>query len=108
MVETLAGIGEVNSVDDANRPAAASTLAFEGAEVLVSKLVSSMDLQSERLRLTKLIQDKSKQVDGVENRLANEGYLKNAKPELIAETRELLAAAQADLTAAQAAITSLG
>ena len=63
---------------------------------------------AERARLSKVIEAKAKQVSGFQGRLSNEGYVNNAKPELVAETRELLAAAQADLAAAEAALASLG
>jgi valyl-tRNA synthetase len=107
-VETLAGLGQVDALDDADRPAVASPLAFEGSEVLVSGLVDEMDLDAERARLQKLIEAKAKQVDGFENRLANPGYVNNAKPELVAETRDLLQTARNDLEAAEAAMAALG
>ena len=95
-------------VDGAERPAAASPLAFEGSEVLVSGLVDELDLDAERDRLAKLIEAKSRQIDGFEKRLANPGYVNNAKPELVAETRDLLDVARGDLEAARAAMASLG
>jgi valyl-tRNA synthetase len=106
VVQTLAGVGSVVDVG-AGRPEVASPLAFEGAEVLVSGLVDAADLEAERARLTKTIDAKSKQVDGFENRLGNPGYVNNAKPELVEETRQLLAAAKADLAAAEAALAAL-
>ena len=106
-VETLAGIGAVLAVEDA-RPAVASPLAFEGAEVLVSGLVDELDTDAERARLTKVIEAKAKQIAGFEGRLANPGYVNNAKPELVDETRSLLDAARADLAAAESALAALG
>ncbi|MEM9652154.1 MAG: valine--tRNA ligase [Actinomycetota bacterium] len=106
-IETLAGIGNVLDIDGAERPAVASPLAFEGSEVLVSGLVDEMDLGAERARLEKLIEAKSKQVDGFEKRLANPGYVNNAKPELVEETRQLLAVAKSDLDAAETAMAAL-
>ncbi|MDH3706133.1 MAG: valine--tRNA ligase [Acidimicrobiia bacterium] len=106
VVETLAGIGDVQS--EADDEMTGSRLAFEGAQVVVTGLVDVADVASEQARLTKLIADKQKQVDGFEGRLANPGYVNNAKPELVAETRELLAAARADLAAAQSALAALG
>jgi len=41
-----------------------------------------------------LIDGKASQVAGFEKRLANPGYVNNAKPELVAETRELLEVAR--------------
>jgi len=109
MVETLAGIGGVVASDDGDRPAGASPIAFEGSEVLVSVsgLVDELDIGAERARLQKVIDAKSSQIAGFEGRLANPGYVNNAKPELVEETRELLAGAQGDLAAAQAALAAL-
>ncbi len=107
VVETLAGIGDV--VDSAGaRPVVASPFAFEGAEVLLSGLVDDIDLDAERARLEKVIDAKAAQVAGFEGRLANAGYVNNAKPELVAETRARLEAARADLAAARAALAGLG
>ena len=66
-----------------------------------------MDLGAERARLEKLIDGKAKQVDGFEKRLANPGYVNNAKPELVEETRQLLEVAINDLDAARAALAAL-
>ncbi len=106
-VETLAGVDAV--IDSGgDRPAVVSPLAFEGAEVLLSGLVDDIDVHAERARLTKVIEGKAKQVAGFEGKLGNAGYVNNAKPELVAETRELLAVAKADLAAAESALEHLG
>ncbi len=108
MIETLAGVGDV--VDFAagdDRPPAASPLPFEGVEVLVSGLVDELDFDAERARLQKLIEAKATQVRGFEQRLANPGYVTNAKPEVVAETRERLETTRNDLRAAEAALTAL-
>ena len=63
---------------------------------------------AERARLDDVISAKRKQIGGFEGKLANDGYVNNAKPELVQETRDLLAAAQADLAAAEAALAALG
>ncbi len=107
-VETLAGVGEVLDLTDGERPAVASPLAFEGAEVLISGLVDELDLDAERARLQKLIEAKGNQVAGFEKKLGNPGYVNNAPDELVAETRELLDGARSDLEAAQAAMDALG
>jgi len=105
-VETLAGIGTVEALGD-ERPAGASAIAFEGHELLVSGLVDNIDVDAERDRLNKLIEAKAKQVAGFEGRLSNPGYVNNAKPELVEETRQLCEAAKADLAAAEAALAAL-
>ncbi len=106
VVEALAGVGEIVDIT-AGRPAVASPIAFEGSEVLVSGLVDAVDLDAERERLAKVIEQKSGQIAGFEAKLANEGYVNNAKPELVQQTRDLLAAARADLDAAESALTAL-
>ena len=105
MVETLAGLGEVVPVDD--RPADASAFAFEGHELLLSGLSAELDVEAETARLEKVIADKQKEVGGLNGRLSNKGYVDNAPPHLVEETRGQLAAAEADLTAAQAALAGL-
>ncbi len=108
MVQSLAGVEAVVSIESGERPAGASPIAFEGSEILVSGLVGEMDLDSERARLSKVIEAKSKQIAGFEGRLANPGYVNNAKPEMVEETRQLLDAAKGDLAAAETALSTLG
>jgi valyl-tRNA synthetase len=104
-VEALAGVRTITDIS--KKPAVASPIAFEGQQVLLSGLTDEIDLPAERARLGKTIETKAKQVAGFEAKLNNAGYVKNAKPELVAETREKLAAATADLAAARAALAAL-
>ena len=106
MVETLAGLGSVVAAGD--RPADASAFAFEGAEVLISGLSEEVDLEAEKARLEKVVADKQKEVGGLNGRLSNKGYVDNAPPHLVEETRGQLAAAEADLATAQAALAVIG
>ena len=106
LVETLAGLDAAVELGE-ERPAVASPLAFEGSQVHLSGLVDAVDLDAERERLTKTIEQKTKQVAGFEGKLSNEGYVNNAKPELVQETRDMLEVAKADLAAAQAALDAL-
>ena len=106
LVEVLAGVGEIKTISDYSDEIT-SPLTFEGSEILVAGLLDSVDLQAQRDRLTKLIDEKTKQIEGFESRLANPGYLKNAKADLIEETRSLLEKAKADLLAAQASLEKL-
>jgi len=106
LVETLAGLEEAMELGD-ERPQVASPLAFEGSQVFLSGLVDEVDMDAERARLEKVVEEKTRQVAGFEGRLSNPGYVNNAKPELVAETRELCERAKADLAAATAALTAL-
>ena len=46
-------------------------------------------------------------IGGFKGKLSNDGYVNGAPPHLVQETRDLLAAAVADLAAAQAALDGL-
>ena len=105
VVETLAGVGTVGPIDD-ERPSVTSPIAFEGRQILLSGLADDVDRDAERTRLEKLVADKAKQIAGFEARLANPGYVNNAKPELVQETRELLEKARADHDAAAEALAA--
>ncbi len=104
-VETLAGIGTVEAHSDNER--ARSSLAFEGSQVFLSGLVDAVDVDAERTRLEGLIAQKTKQIAGFQGKLSNEGYVNNAKPELVQETRDLLEVAKADLAAAEQSLAAL-
>lgn len=104
-VETLAGLGAVGAESAA--PAGSIPLPFEGGRVLVSNLVDAVDLDQERERLEKAIEAKRKQIAGFQGKLGNPGYVNNAKPELVEETRRMLAAAEADLAAAEEGLAAL-
>ena len=104
-VETLAGLEALSS--DAEAPSGALALPFEGGQVLLSNLVDAVDVDAERARLAKTIEAKRKQVAGFKGKLGNAGYVDNAPPHLVEETRAMLAAAEADLAAAEASLESL-
>jgi valyl-tRNA synthetase len=106
LVETLSGLESVVELTD-DRPAVASPLAFEGSQVYLSGLVDAVDLDAERERLSKTIEQKTKQIAGFEGKLNNPGYVNNAKPELVQQTRDLYEVAKADLAAAQASLDAL-
>ena len=53
------------------------------------------------------IDGKRKQIAGFKGKLGNEGYVKNAKPEMVEETRLKLIEAEADLAAAEAGMAAL-
>ena len=106
VIETMAGIGSGGGDDDV--PGDAIPIAFEGGQVMLSDLVDAVDMDKERARLAKVVEQKQKQVEGLSRRLDNPNYVQKAKPELVEETRQMLASAQQDLSAAQAALEGLG
>jgi valyl-tRNA synthetase len=107
VVAVLAGVGEFVPIEG-GRPSVASPITFEGAEILLSGLLDDVDLDQERERLQKVIDAKTKQIAGFHGRLSNDGFLANAKPEIVADTRSMLTAAEADLAAATTALANLG
>ena len=104
-VETLAGLESV--VPDRDAPADAIPLPFEGGQVLLSNLVDAVDRDAERKRLEKTIEGKRKQVAGFKAKLGNKGYVDNAPPHLVEETRRMLESAEADLAAAEQGLAGL-
>jgi valyl-tRNA synthetase len=106
VVETLAGLAAV-TLRTAERPAGSIPIAFEGEELLASGLVDAVDLDAERARLEQLVATKAKAVGGFEGKLSNAGYVNNAPPAVVEETRRRLAEAAADLEAARAALAAL-
>ncbi len=105
VVESLAGIGTVDDAEGA--PPGANIIVFEGEQVLLSDMVDAADAGAEIARLDKRIDELRKQVSGLDARLSNAGYVDNAPPHLVDETRQQRAAAQADLEATQAARSAL-
>ena len=80
---------------------------FEGGQILLSNLLDAVDVEGERDRLRKAIEAKRKQVAGFKGKLGNAGYVNNAKPEMVAETRRMLGVAEADLLAAETGLAAL-
>lgn len=107
LVETLSGIGEV--ADSAGElPPISSPLAFEGSQIFLSGLSDEVNLDDERARLEGVIEQKQKQAAGFNGKLSNDGYVNGAPAHLVQETRDMLAGAEADIAAAQAALDGLG
>ena len=106
VIETMAGVGTVAGDDDL--PSDAIPIAFEGGRIMLSDLVDAVDLDKARARLAKVIEQKAKQVEGLERRLDNPNYVQKAKPELVEETRRMLEEARKDHAAAEAALAGLG
>ncbi len=106
LVETLAGVGEVHNSNDA-LPDGSLPFAFEGSQVDLSGLADEVDLDMARERIEATIEQKTKQIGGFKGKLSNDGYVNGAPAHLVQETRDLLAAAEADLAAAKVALDGL-
>ena len=103
-IESLAGI---ETIEHGEAPDGASPVVFEGAQVFLSDMVDAADAGAERDRLTKLADELRGQIGGLGGRLGNAGYVDNAPEHLVQETRDQLAAAEADLQATLSALQAL-
>jgi valyl-tRNA synthetase len=111
VIRPLAGLNDVQVLSaPTQRPDGAIPFTFEGRELHLSGIFDSggVDLDAERARLTKLIADKERAINGLRGRLSNENYVKKAPANLVEETRQQLAQAEQDLSAARNALQSLG
>jgi valyl-tRNA synthetase len=106
LVEALAGLESV--ADAGARGQGAMAFPFEGEECWLDGLVDQVDAGAERTRLEKVIADRRRAVQGYQGKLGNAGYVAKAPPKVVEETRAMLAAAEADLAAAERAIKELG
>jgi len=110
VVETLAGIDRVEAAEAAGhaRSTGQVPLPFAGEEILLTGLVDAADSAGERDRLTKLISERRRAIDGYERKLNNAGYVDKAPPEVVAQTRQMLESARGDLAAAERSLSALG
>jgi valyl-tRNA synthetase len=106
VAEALAGLEAIEPIP-AERPAGAIPLAFEGAELLLSGIVDAVDVGAERERLGQLVAEKEKAIRGYRGKLDNAGYVAKAPADVVQETRDRLAEAEADLEAARQALGAL-
>ena len=106
IVESMAGLEAVAPA--ASRGGAAAAFPFEGEECWLDGLVDQADAGAERARLEKLVADRRKAAQGYRGKLDNAGYVAKAPPKVVEETRAMLAAAEADLAAAERALKELG
>ena len=92
-IETLAEC-ELKAVGEVSPPADAAKTAAAGCEIYVEGVV---DRAAEAQRMEKLRADLTKQIAAMKGRLGNAGYTEKAPPHLVQQTRDQLAAAEAEL-----------
>ncbi len=111
LVETLAGLERVTT-DGAPTGAPFSTLAVGGVEHRLSNMVDAAagaeGAAGERERLAKKLEELTKSIAALEGRLSNPGYADRAPAKLVQQTRDQLAAQQAERAATQSALERLG
>ena len=97
-IETASAAAEV--------PKGAITIAAEGATFAIP-LEGLIDVEEENSRLSKALEKLKKDMNGLRGRLNNPNFAKNAKPEVVQETREKLALGEDEMATLQAALTRL-
>ena len=86
---------------------AGSAQAVLDEATIVLPLAGLIDLDAERARLTRDREKAAKEADTVERKLANAEFVARAKPEVVEENRERLAAAQAEAARLDAAMARM-
>ncbi|MEM7269037.1 MAG: valine--tRNA ligase, partial [Pseudomonadota bacterium] len=92
LVERMARIEDIN---EGTVEPGSVTLTLDGA-VMALPLAGVIDVAAERARLEKAAGKVAKELGQLKGKLSNEKFLANAKPEVIEEQRERLAAAEAE------------
>jgi valyl-tRNA synthetase len=99
-----AGIESLTPADTA--PKGAATIAVDGATFALP-LEGLIDVAAEKARLEKSLQKLAKELGGMRGRLNNPKFLESAPDEVIAETKENLAARQEEETRLKTALDRL-
>ena len=105
--KALVNLGSVESAPGIAKPPASVTKVVPGLEVFVPT-EGLVDLDAERARLTKQVEELKTYIASKRGKLANEGFVSRAKPEVVAKEREQLADAEARLSALETNLADLG
>ncbi len=87
IVQRLANVGTINIGSNATRPQNSGTVVTGAMQIYVHDV---SDDDAERAKLKEELADAEKQIGIKEKRLANEGFVRNAKPEVVEAERERL------------------
>ena len=103
IIQDLAKIGSLAAAESGDRPRAAATAIVKGATLFVS-LEGVMDFAKESARLKKEIGKLAKELEGINRKLANAGFLSKAPAEVVDGVKEKQAALQAKQEKIQATL----
>ncbi|MFA6423716.1 MAG: valine--tRNA ligase [Candidatus Magasanikbacteria bacterium] len=96
VIKALARLGNLDIVESAKKSSTAAGFVEGGVEVFI-ELAGAIDLDKEKERLQKEFETLTKYINGIENKLANEEFVRNAPPAVIEKERQKLAEAQVKL-----------
>ena len=101
MIMRLARVDKITTVVDA--PKGAVTLAVEGGQFCLP-LADIIDIEAEKNRLNKAIEKLEKELNTINNKLANEKFVNNAPDAVVAENRARIGVGQEELTTLESAL----
>jgi valyl-tRNA synthetase len=105
-VTSLGGVGVLTVAAKAERPPHSASAVVSGVDVFVP-LEGLIDFETERARLRKSIKKTEKGLKGVSSKLANENFVKRARPEIVESERARQVDLQAQLERLKAALDAL-
>ncbi len=99
-------LARIEGVSEGAAPKGAVSVPLDGATACLP-LAGVIDVDAEKARLSKAAQKVEKEIGGLKGKLSNEKFLAKAPEEVVAEQRDRLAAAEAELAKLEAAQTRL-
>ena len=106
LITTMANLGSLQISQNTQKPAGASAFITENLEVYI-ELEGLVDFEAERVRLTKLQDKLMKDKERYDKKLANQGFLSKAAPEIVEKTRADAADVDTQLERVQAQLAEL-
>ncbi|MDP7009058.1 MAG: valine--tRNA ligase [Phycisphaerales bacterium] len=99
----VAGLERIAPIEDS---VSGTVIPFGSDRILLANLLDEEESQAACARLEQEIEALEKRIGALRGKLSNKGYVDNAPPALVEETRELLAQAEAELALAKETIAS--
>jgi valyl-tRNA synthetase len=104
LLRTMAGLESVDVAPDVQRTPDAATAIVGPVEVYVLGVV---DVEKERVRLTKQRDQLLSRIDGSQRKLANDNFLRKASAEVVQKERARLAESEAEMAHVEATLAAL-
>ena len=104
LILRLARLESIASADTA--PGGSATIAVEGGTFALP-LADIIDIEAEKIRLSKSLEKLGKDIAGLNGRLSNARFIESAPPEVVEETRDLLGQKEEERARLQAALARI-
>jgi valyl-tRNA synthetase len=101
----MAGLAEIAIDAEARRTPDSATVVLGACKAF---LLGVVDLDKERQKLQKQAEQLQGQIQGLQKKLGNEGFLAKAPPEVVAQQRQSLAALEQQLAGVGQSLRELG